>query len=144
MKYLATITCSTAIYATGDLMGAPFTLSGVRFPGCNHPILQSIVVQDTSTLATDIDVFLADASMATTTSVDNGAMVLTDTLLASIIGCVSITTYYQLDDNCIGQAANIALALDPAGANDLYGFVVCREARTADDSFKLVFNFIPG
>ena len=132
------------IYATGDLMGAPFTIAGVRFPGSNHPILQSVVVLDTSTLATDIDVFIADASMTGTTAVDNGAMVLTDALLASIVGCVSVTTYYQLDDNCVGQAANLALALDPNGSNDLYGFVVCREARTADDDMTIVFNFIPG
>ena len=144
MKVLATISCSTAIYATGDLVGAPFTLSGVRFPGCNNPILQSVLVQDTSTLATAIDVFIADVSMAGTTSVDNGAMVLTDTLLEGIIGCVSITTFYQFDDNCVGQATGLQMACSPKGANDLYGFVVARAARTADDSMKLVFNFIEG
>ena len=144
MKSIATISCSTAIYATGDLMGAPFTLSGVRFPGSNHPILQSVLMQDTTSLATAIDVFICDVSMASTTVVDNGAMVVLDADLTSIIGCVSITTFYQFDDNCVGQAANLALACDPNGANDLYGFVVARAARTADDSFSLVFNFIEG
>lgn len=144
MKVTATVDCSTAIYATGDLMGAPFTLAGVRFPGCNHPILQSVLVQDTSTLATNIDVFICDASMASTTSVDNGAMVVPDALLGNIVGCVSITTFYQFDDNCVGQANALSMACSPLGSNDLYGFVVARAARTADDDLTLTFNFIAG
>lgn len=137
------LTCSTVAYGTGDLIDLPFTLSGVIDVGKKNPILKRVLLTDLTTLAVQVDVFICDASMAATTSVDNGAMVVPDGLITSIIAAVPISTFYQFDDNSIGFSADLNLTCSPAdGGNSLYGFVVCRGSRTHEASdLGLTFMF---
>lgn len=119
---------AAAAYAAGDQFGTIISLSNaVRASGGTGTIV-GVMLQSYSDTIGAVDVVFLDQSV--TLAADNAAFVLNDADIIDVIGVVSLAGCYDLGNNRIGQAFNLALPYHCSGSTTLYAAIIIRSAFT--------------
>jgi hypothetical protein len=119
---------AAAAYAAGDQFGTIISLSNaVRLSGGTGTIV-GVMLQSYSDTIGAVDVVFLDQSV--TLAADNAAFAIADADIIDVIGVVSLAGAYDLGNNRIAQAFNLALPYHCSGSTTLYAAIIIRSAFT--------------
>jgi hypothetical protein len=122
-RFAGTPTLSTAVYASGDLLGTLLTAPAARVAGQGFVVLD-VCVTDLGKQNQPVDVVFFDAAPSSTTFTDNSALDVADADLPKARGFVSLGTakYCSFNDNSMASD-RVDRALNPASGTLWYCLV---------------------
>jgi len=141
--------CTSSAYTTGMVVNGQLTIENVFNSNRLSPVLQSVIVNDTTTACPNLDLIFLDSAISTDVSTALGDAVeitLADADMDKIIGIVQITSFAHFANNMIGFATALALPVSPAyvpSDKNLYFIPVVRGTSPVDwTSLSFTFNFV--
>lgn len=125
----ATPTISTSAYASGDQLGGKITLTNAARSSIGSGTIQHVTISDLAKQSAPIDVLFFTTDPSNTTFTDNAATDIHDTDILTLVGAVSVNSWFALNDNSVGCAvAGIPFKLSTG--TSLYAALVVRGTPT--------------
>lgn len=122
------LTIATTAYSAGDQVGSQFTFANAaRASGGTGTIVGVTMVSAQDAIGA-YDLVLTDSSI--TLASDNAAYAISDSDARNVIGIVQLAGSYDIGNNRICQAFNIAMPYICEGGTSLYGGLITRAGHT--------------
>lgn len=122
------VTTATTAYVAGDQIGAQITLANAaRASGMGGTIVGAVLI-DRSDIMGPVDLVFTDSSI--TLAGDNAAYAISDADSLKLVALVQLSGAYDLTNNRIAQAYNIAIPYVCAGSTSLYCSIITRIGHT--------------
>lgn len=122
------VTTATTAYTAGDQVGSQITLTGAaRISGGTGTIVGAVLI-DRSDIISAYDIVFHDSSI--TPASDNAAYAISDADALKTVGMVQLTGGYDIGNNRIAQAYNIAMPFKCSGSANLYCTLITRFGHT--------------
>lgn len=122
------LTIATTAYSAGDQVGTLFTLpNAARISGGGGTIVGVSLISAADIIGA-YDVLIFDASVALAT--DNAVYAISDSDALDIVGLVQLAGAYDLGNNRLGQAYNLAIPYVCNGGTSLYASLITRSGHT--------------
>lgn len=123
------LTTAATAYTTGDQVGNQFTITNAgRASGGSGMIVGVQVISAADTIG-PMDIIFFDSSV--TLAADNAAFAISDADALKIVGLAQLTGAYDLGNNRICQAFNLAIPFVCSGSANLYAGLLTRAAIAA-------------
>jgi hypothetical protein len=125
------LTTTASAYAVGDQVGTQFTIAGcARESGGSGMIVGVALVQgNTIESIGAMDVMFTDSSI--TLAADNAAYAISDADALKIVGMAQLSGAYDIGNNRLAQAYNLAIPYVCSGGTSLYASLITRTAIAA-------------
>lgn len=122
------LTTATTAYTAGDQVGTQFTIAGVARATGGAGTIVGVSLVDASDVIGPFDVVFFDSSA--TLAADNAAFAISDTDALKIVGLVQLSGAYDLTNNRLAQAFNIAIPYVCNGGTSIYAALITRSGHT--------------
>ena len=120
------LTTTATAYTAGDQAGTQFTVAGVaRASGGGGTIVGVCLISAADTIGA-FDVVFTDSSI--TLAGDNAAYAISDADALKIVGLVQLSGAFDIGNNRIAQAFNLAIPYVCSGGTSLYAGLITRAA----------------
>lgn len=122
------VTTATTAYTAGDQVGSQITLTNASRVSGGSGVIVGVTLIDQSDIigAYDVVFFSASATLAS----DNAAFSISDADCLNIIGLVQLNGSFDIGNNRVAQAYNIAVPYVCSGGTSLYAALICRVGHT--------------
>jgi hypothetical protein len=124
----AGLTTATTAYVAGDQVGTQFTIANAARISGGSGTLIGLELTSAADIIGAYDLVLTRASI--TLASDNAAYAISDADALNVIGVVQMYTVYDITNNRVAQAWNLAIPYDCSGGTSLYGGLVNRAGHT--------------
>jgi hypothetical protein len=122
------VTTATTAYVAGDQVGLPITLANAaRLSGGSGTIVGATLI-DQSDIIGAYDLVIFDSSV--TLAVDNAAFSITDADSLKIVALIQLAGAFDLTNNRVAQAYNLAITYVCSGGTSLYAALITRAGHT--------------
>lgn len=118
-------------YTEEDAVGGRLEFADAGFDnsgGQRIAYLDEVIITDLGKQNAILDLFLFD--QAFTATADNSALDIADADLPNCLGVVTVSTYYDLNDNSVGVVRGLNMPVMLNGSETLYGQLKTRETPT--------------
>jgi hypothetical protein len=122
------LTIATTAYTAGDTVGTQFTLANAARVSGGTGMIRSVVLTSAADIIGAYDVVFTRSSI--TLAADNAAYAISDTDAKAVIGLVPLAGAYDIGNNRIAQAHNLAVPYDCSGGTSLYASLITRVGHT--------------
>lgn len=122
------VTTATTSYTAGDQVGTQVSLTGAARASGGSGTIVAVQLIDQSDIIGAYDVVFSRASI--TPASDNAAFAISDADSLNVIGLVQLAGAYDLTNNRIAQAYNLAIPYDCSSGTTLYANLICRVGHT--------------
>lgn len=120
------LTTVTTTYAAGDQVGALMTLSNAAAVSGGSGVITGVTLIDASDVLGAVDLVIYDSSV--TLGSDNAAVSISDADALKIVAVVQLTGAYDIGENRVSQAQNLAVPYVCNGSADLYASIIARSS----------------
>lgn len=122
------LTIATTAYTAGDQVGTQFAVaSAARASGGTGTII-GVTLTDVNDIIGAYDVVFSNASI--TLAADNAAYAISDADSLKVIGIAQLAGAFDIGNNRIAQAFNLAIPYDCSGSTSLFAGLICRVGHT--------------
>jgi hypothetical protein len=126
VQHAGTLTTAATAYAAGDQLGGLWTLpNAARKSGGGGTIVGVVVISAADTIGA-MDVVFFDSSV--TLASNDAAFAISDSDALKVIGLVQLAGAYDIGNNRIAQAYNLAVPYVLSGSTSLYAALITRYA----------------
>jgi hypothetical protein len=122
------LTIATTAYTAGDQLGTQFTLANAARASGGTGTIVGVVVTSAADIIGAIDVVFTRSSI--TLAADNAAYAISDTDAKAVIGIVQCAGAFDIGNNRVAQAFNLAVPYDCSGGTSLYASLITRVGHT--------------
>jgi len=122
------VTTATTAYTAGDQVGTLVSLTGAARATGGSGTIVAVQLIDQSDIMGAVDVVFSRASI--TLAADNAAYAISDADSLNVIGLVQLAGAYDIGNNRIAQAYNLAVPYDCSGGTTLYASIITRIGHT--------------
>lgn len=133
------ITTATTAYTAGDQLGPLFTFANASRLTSGGGIITGVRLVDAGDVIGACDVVFFDSSV--TLAADNAAFAISDADALKVVGIVQLAGAYDIGNNRVCQAFNLAIPYILSGGTSLYAAIITRTANaifTAATDIQLV------
>ena len=123
------LTTSATAYTAGDQTGAQFTITGAARASGGSGVITGIQLISAADTIGAFDVVFTDSSI--TLAADNAAYAISDADALKIVGLVQLVGAFDIGNNRIAQAFNLAIPYVCSGGTSLYASLITRAAIAA-------------
>jgi len=120
------ITIATTAYTAGDQLGPLFTLANAARVTSGGGVITGVRLLDAGDVIGACDVVFFDSTV--TLAADNAAFAISDADALKVVGLVQLAGAYDLGNNRIAQAFNLAVPYTLAGGTSLFAALITRTA----------------
>jgi hypothetical protein len=122
------LTIATTAYTAGDQVGTQFTFTNAaRASGGTGTIVGATLISAADIIGPyDLVVTRASVTLAT----DNAAYAISDADSLNVVGVVQMAAAFDIGNNRIAQAFNLAIPYDCSGGTSLFGGLIARAGHT--------------
>jgi len=120
------ITIATTAYTAGDQLGPLFTLTNAARVTSGGGVITGVRLLDAGDVIGACDVVFFDSTV--TLAADNAAFAISDADALKVVGLVQLAGAYDLGNNRIAQAFNLAVPYTLAGGTSLFAALITRTA----------------
>lgn len=124
----AGLTTATTAYTAGDQVGDQITLAGVSRATGGGGTIVGVQLVSAADIIGAFDVVFFDSSV--TLAADNAAFAISDADALKIVGLVQLAGAYDIGNNRIAQAFNLAVPYVCSGGTSLYAGLITRSGHT--------------
>lgn len=122
------LTTATTAYTAGDQLGTQFTFTNAsRASGGTGTIIGATVISAADIIGA-IDLVVTRASV--TLAGDNNAYAISDADALNVVGVIQMAGAFDIGNNRIAQAFNLAIPYDCSGGTSLFGSLITRVGHT--------------
>ena len=125
---LSGVTTATTAYSAGDQVGTQVSLTGAARSSGGTGTIVAVQLIDQSDIIGAYDVVFSRASI--TPASDNAAFAISDADSLNVVGIAQLAQAFDIGNNRIAQAYNIAIPYDCSGGTTLYANLLTRSAHT--------------
>jgi len=122
------LTTATTSYTSGDQVGTQFTLANAARISGGGGIITGIQLISAADIIGPFDVVLTDSSI--TLASDNAAYAISDADALKIVALVNLSGAYDIGNNRIAQAFNLAIPYVCSGGTSLFAGLITRSSHT--------------
>jgi hypothetical protein len=122
------LTTATTSYAAGDQMGAQFTITNAANASGGAGYVTGITLVSAADQIGAVDVVLFDSSV--TLAADNAAFAISDADALKTIAIVQLNGAYDIGNNRVAQAYNLAIPFVCSGTANLFAGLITRSTHT--------------
>jgi hypothetical protein len=122
------LTIATTAYSIGDQVGTQFTLANAARVSGGTGLITSVILTSAADIIGAYDVIFTRSSI--TLAADNAAYAISDTDAKAVVGIVQLAGAFDIGNNRVAQALNLAVPYDCSGGTSLYASLVTRVAHT--------------
>lgn len=122
------LTTSVTAYSAGDQVGTQFTLANAARVSGGGGMIRSVILTSAADIIGPYDVVFTRSSI--TLASDNAAYAISDADALAVVGLVNLTGAYDIGNNRIAQAFNLAVPYDCSGGTSLYASLITRAGHT--------------
>lgn len=122
------LTTSVTAYTAGDQVGTQFTLANAARASGGSGTIVGVTLTDANDIIGAYDVVFTRASV--TLAADNAAYAISDADALNVVGIAQLAGAFDIGNNRIGQAFNLAIPYDCSGGTSLFAGLICRLAHT--------------
>lgn len=122
------LTIATTAYTAGDQLGTQFTFAGCARASGGTGTIVGVVVISAADITGAMDLVITDSSI--TLAADNAAYAISDADALKIVGLVQLAGSFDIGNNRIAQAWNLAIPYQCSGGTSLYGGLITRLGHT--------------
>jgi hypothetical protein len=123
----AGLTIATTAYTAGDQVGTQFTLPNATRAAAGTGMIVGVVLTSAADIIGAYDVVIARSSI--TLAADNAAYAISDTDAKAVVGLVQLAGAFDIGNNRIAQAMNLAIPYDCTGTS-LFAGLITRTGHT--------------
>lgn len=124
----AGLTTGTTAYTAGDQVGNQFTIAGAARASGGGGTIVGVQLVSAADIIGAFDVVFFDSSV--TLASDNSAFAISDADALKIVGLVQLAGAYDIGNNRIAQAFNLAVPYVCSGGTSLYAGLITRAGHT--------------
>jgi len=124
----AGLTTATTAYVAGDQVGSLFTFSSAAREAGGSGTIVGVTLVDAHDVIGAYDVVLFRGSV--TLAADNAGFAISDTHALEVVGIAQLAGAYDIGNNRVAQAFNLAIPYDTDGSNNLYAALITRAGHT--------------
>lgn len=121
------LTTATTAYTAGDQVGTQFTLASAALESGGLGIITGVELISAADIIGAYDVFIFRSSV--TLASDNAAFAISDSDALNLVGLVQLSGAYDIGNNRICQAYNLAVPYDCSGTS-LFAALITRAGHT--------------
>lgn len=125
---VADVTTATTAYTAGDQVGSLITLSDAARVSGGGGVIVGVTLIDQSDIIGAYDVVFFDASV--TLASNNAAFSISDADSLTVVGLVQLAGAFDIGNNRVAQAYNIAVPYICSGGTSLFAALICRVGHT--------------
>lgn len=122
------LTIATTAYTAGDQVGTQFTLASAARASGGTGRIASVVLTSAADIIGAYDVVFMRSSI--TLAADNAAFAISDADANAVLGIVQLAGAFDIGNNRIAQAHNLAIPYDCSGGTSLYAALITRASHT--------------
>lgn len=122
------LTTATTAYTAGDQVGTQFTLASAARASGGTGRIASVVLTSAADIIGAYDVVFMRSSI--TLAADNAAFAISDAHAKAVLGIVQLAGAFDIGNNRIAQAHNLAIPYDCSGGTSLYAALITRAGHT--------------
>lgn len=122
------VTTSVTAYTAGDQVGGQISLSNAARASGGTGIITGVCLIDQSDIIGAYDVVFSRASI--TPAADNAAFAISDADSLNVVGVAQLAGSFDIGNNRIAQAYNLAIPYDCSGGTTLYANLITRVGHT--------------
>lgn len=122
------LTTATTSYSGGDQMGTQFTIANAARSSGGYGYITGVTLVSAADNIGAVDVVFFDSSVSLAS--DNAAFAISDADALKLVGVVQLAGSYDIGNNRIGQAYNLAVPYKCSGGTSLYAGLITRSAHT--------------
>lgn len=122
------LTTSVTAYTAGDQVGTQFTIAGVARASGGTGTIVGVTLTDANDIIGAYDVIFTRASI--TLATDNAAYAISDADALNVIGISQLAGAFDIGNNRVAQAFNLAIPYDCSGGTSLFAGLICRVGHT--------------
>lgn len=124
------LTTATTAYTAGDQVGTTFTLANAAQTTGGSGYITGITLTDAADIIGAYDVVFFDSAPANALAGDNVAFAMNDADLTKIVGIATLTGAYDIGNNRVAQAVNLAMPYTCSGGTSLVAALITRSSHT--------------
>jgi hypothetical protein len=121
------ITIATTAYTAGDQLGPLFTLANAARVTGGGGVITGVRLLDAGDVIGSCDVVFFDSTVSSLAG-DNAAFAISDADALKVVGLVQLAGAYDLGNNRIAQAFNLAVPYTLSGGTSLFAVLITRTA----------------
>lgn len=118
------LTTATTAYAAGDQMGAQFTITNAANASGGTGYITGVTLVSAADNIGAVDVLFFDSSV--TPAADNAAFAISDADALKTVALVQLNGAYDIGNNRVAQAYNLAIPFVCSGTANLYALLITR------------------
>jgi hypothetical protein len=122
------VTTATTAYTAGDQVGVVFTIANAARVSGGGGVITGVTLIDQSDIIGAYDLVLFDSSV--TLAADNAAFAISDADALKIVAIVQLAGAFDITNNRIAQAYNLAVPYLCSGGTSLFGALITRGGHT--------------
>ena len=122
------LTIATTAYTAGDQVGSQFTLTNAARASGGTGTIVGVTLTSAADIIGGYDVVFTRSSI--TLAADNAAYAISDTDAKAVVGIAQLAGVYDIGNNRIAQAFNLAVPYDCSGGTSLYASLITRVGHT--------------
>lgn len=122
------LTIATTAYTAGDQVGVMFQFANAARVSGGTGTLVGMQLTSAADIIGAMDVVLCRSNI--TLAADNAAFAISDANALEVIGIVQLAGAFDIGNNRIAQAFNLAIPYDCSGGTTLYGALITRVGHT--------------
>lgn len=122
------LTIATTAYTAGDQVGTQFTLANAARVSGGGGTIVGVSLISAADIIGAYDVLITDSSI--TLASDNAVYAISDADALKIVGLVQLAGAYDIGNNRIGQAYNLAIPYVCSGSTSLFASLITRVGHT--------------
>lgn len=122
------LTTATTAYTAGDQVGTQFTFANAARASGGTGLIVGAVLISAADIIGAYDIIITRASI--TLAADNAAYAISDADALNIVAIVPLAAAYDIGNNRVAQAFNLAIPYDCSGGTSLYGGLITRVSHT--------------
>lgn len=122
------LTTATTTYTAGDQMGAQFTITNAANASGGAGYITGVTLVSAADQIGAVDVVFFDSSV--TLAADNAAFAISDADALKTVAIVQLNGAYDIGNNRVAQAYNLAIPFVCSGTANLYAGLITRSNHT--------------
>lgn len=124
----AGLTIATTAYTAGDQVGTQFTFTGAARKSGGGGVIVGVLLISAADIIGAYDLLVTDSTI--TLAGDNAVYAISDADALKIVGLIQLTGAYDIGNNRICQAYNLAVPYICSGGTSLFASLITRAAHT--------------
>lgn len=122
------LTIATTAYTAGDQVGTQFTLADAARISGGGGMIRSVILTSAADIIGAYDVVFTRSSI--TLASDNAAYAISDSDAKAVVGIAQLNGAFDIGNNRVCQAFNLAIPYDCSGGTSLYAGLITRAGHT--------------